>query len=147
MDRERIFRRIAGQARWEYQQAGTEVARHVNRLRRLRARRESLVAEIDSLGREQLQQLESGQLDADQRHHALGLIAELSASLPAWEQAEQQQARAVLEARQALARARKRKEKTEDKCRELREQWQEEHRQREARELEDIYINNHGSVV
>lgn len=143
-DKVKLHRRIANLARWEAQQAGSDLARQLIRLKQLKKEAERLTREIDALDRERLAAIADGKVDL-QRLEGAGLLAvELDQAVQQYRSAITRQLESVARCRRALAGAQQKQRKTQDKHREsVRGAYLQKSAQ-ESAELEGVYVANFG---
>lgn len=138
-----MHRRVASQSKWKYQEQGALVLQKMSRLKECQRRCATLRDDLQGMSREQLQWQETGYFDGAQREAVLRLMGEVNESLLAWEAAADKQIDEVRRARLDLARAKQRKEKSEEKYQAALRELREAEESSSDRELEDIYINTY----
>jgi hypothetical protein len=140
-DKAKVYRRVASQSRWSYQEKGARLLEETDRLKEYQKRCSALLSDMEGMAREQLEWQEAGYFDGAQREGVLRLIGEIHSSLAEWQSVARDQESLVHQCRLELAKAKQRKEKSEEKYQAVLRELQNFERELESKELEDIYIN------
>lgn len=142
-DTAKVHRRVASQSRWSYQEQGARLLEETSRLKDYQRRCTALLNDLDGMTREQSAWQETGYFDGAQREGVLRLLSEVHEALAQWQAAAQDQEGVVKQCRLDLARAKQRKDKSEEMYQAALLVLRDTQRAFETKELDDIYINSY----